>query len=363
MFVYLVPRDELVRECEPGHEPTLLEPEDGAEGSREEDALDDGECDQTLGKALGLLDPLERPVGLLGNTRHRLERIEESLLLRAILDVRVDQEAVRLRMNILHRDLKPIEATSLRQLHLRAEALAEVLCRQDKMPVRSGKDRSVTSGQNALSERDENNENNYLVDDAVRRRKESEHVGDKVLLVGGELLPIDLVVGEVDLLSRPEARLSLLVHLPHPRVFDRKENKPARRERRGESQRVCARGTGGGWLDEGACSPDRPSLGSSANTSRVGRQGRALPRLVLSEDGLIRLIARLRVGVETHGSAHGTGRGRAVSSRRTQRRGQRARQRESVSTPDTRFDLWTRRQKNYGFVLVGKFSLHQVAVR
>ena len=144
--MHLVPRDELVRECEPGHEPTLLEPEDGAEGSREEDTLDHGECDQTLGKALGLLDPLERPVGLLGNTRHRLDRIEESLLLRAVLDVRVDQEAVRLRMNILHRDLKPIEATSLRQLHLRAEALAEVLCRQEKMPVRSGKDRSVTSG-------------------------------------------------------------------------------------------------------------------------------------------------------------------------------------------------------------------------
>lgn len=35
----LVAGDELVREGEPGHEAALLEPEDGAEGAGEEDAL------------------------------------------------------------------------------------------------------------------------------------------------------------------------------------------------------------------------------------------------------------------------------------------------------------------------------------
>jgi hypothetical protein len=85
-----VARDELVGEGESGHEATLLEPEDGGEGScsagtvssgftricmqdrseskrtREEDALDSGESDEALSEDGAVVrDPLESPLGLL----------------------------------------------------------------------------------------------------------------------------------------------------------------------------------------------------------------------------------------------------------------------------------------------------------
>ena len=47
----LVAADELVGEAEARHEAALLEPEDGAEGAREEDALDGGEGHAPLGEA------------------------------------------------------------------------------------------------------------------------------------------------------------------------------------------------------------------------------------------------------------------------------------------------------------------------
>jgi len=42
------------------------------------------------------LDPLERPVRLLSDARDVLHRFEEVLLLRGVLDVRVDEERVHL---------------------------------------------------------------------------------------------------------------------------------------------------------------------------------------------------------------------------------------------------------------------------
>ena len=42
------------------------------------------------------LDPLEGPVGLLGDAWNVLHRLEQVLLLRAILDVGVDEERVHL---------------------------------------------------------------------------------------------------------------------------------------------------------------------------------------------------------------------------------------------------------------------------
>lgn len=46
----LVAGDELVGEGEPGHLSALLEPEDGAEGAREEDALDAGKAHKARGE-------------------------------------------------------------------------------------------------------------------------------------------------------------------------------------------------------------------------------------------------------------------------------------------------------------------------
>jgi hypothetical protein len=65
----LVARDELVREGQAAHEAALLEPEDGREGPREEDALhtrkrDEARAEWHLGR-----DVLERPVGLLPDAR------------------------------------------------------------------------------------------------------------------------------------------------------------------------------------------------------------------------------------------------------------------------------------------------------
>ena len=80
-------------------------------------------------------------------------------LLRRVLDVGVDEQAVRFRVDVLHRDLEAVEAARLRQLDLGREALAEV-----------------------------------LVDNAIRRGEESENVFDEVLLVLAQLLPVGHVV-------------------------------------------------------------------------------------------------------------------------------------------------------------------------
>lgn len=64
----LVTRDELVGEGETGHQTTLLEPEDGGEGAREEDTLDSSEGNQTRSEGrLSVIDPTDSPLGLLGN--------------------------------------------------------------------------------------------------------------------------------------------------------------------------------------------------------------------------------------------------------------------------------------------------------
>ena len=47
---------------------------------------------------------------------------------------------------------------------------------------------------------------------------------DKALLVGGEPVKVGLVVGQVDLLGRPEAGLGLLVGAPDLRVLDREQH-------------------------------------------------------------------------------------------------------------------------------------------
>ena len=83
-------------------------------------------------------------------------------------------------MDVLHHDLEAVEATSLRDLHLGAEALDKV-----------------------------------LVDDAIRGSEEGKDVRDEETLVVVEaLVPVVKVLGQVDLLCGPEGSLGLLVHLP-----------------------------------------------------------------------------------------------------------------------------------------------------
>ena len=114
--------------------------------------------------------------------RHtRVDGVKQILPLRRVADVRVDQQAVRLGVNVLHHDLEAVEAAGLWDLHLAAEALDEV-----------------------------------LVDDAIRGREEGQHVADEEALVRGQpVVPVVDVLGQVDLLGRPERGLGFLVHLPY----------------------------------------------------------------------------------------------------------------------------------------------------
>ena len=84
-----VSRDQLVGEGEPRHEPTLLEPEDRAEATGEEDPFDASERHDPLGESLRSVDPLHGPLGLLRDARDGLNRAEEMVPLLVVLDVRI----------------------------------------------------------------------------------------------------------------------------------------------------------------------------------------------------------------------------------------------------------------------------------
>ena len=89
----LVTRDELVGEGKTGHETTLLEPEDGSEGAREEDTLDGGESNQAAAKCRVLVaDPLEGSVGLSLDARNVVDGVEEVGTLLGFANVCVDEQ-------------------------------------------------------------------------------------------------------------------------------------------------------------------------------------------------------------------------------------------------------------------------------
>jgi len=67
----LITRDQLVGEGETWHQTTLLQPEDGSKGAREEDALHSGEGNKTLSESgLLVLDPFDGPLSLLADARN-----------------------------------------------------------------------------------------------------------------------------------------------------------------------------------------------------------------------------------------------------------------------------------------------------
>lgn len=75
------------------HETPLLEPEDGRERAREEDALDGGECDNALSEGrLLVADPGECPLCLALDGGHSLDGVEQASALCRLADVRVDEE-------------------------------------------------------------------------------------------------------------------------------------------------------------------------------------------------------------------------------------------------------------------------------
>eukprot|EP00760_Papus_ankaliazontas_P038938 PhM_4_TR9425/c0_g1_i1/m.5804 len=218
----LVARDELVAERQAGHQPALLEPENGAERAGEEDAFDGREGDQSVGKRLRGLDPADRPLRLLHDARDRFDGVEERVLLLGVLDVRVDQHRVHFRVDVLDGDLESVEAARLGDLHVVHEARREVL------------------------------ENN-----AVARGEEGEDVLDEVPLVVVEFrLPLLHVLREVHLLDSPERGLRFFVLAPDVLVLNGEENVAVRvlaqqrllglvRELRGDLSALCVVGVGG----------------------------------------------------------------------------------------------------------------------
>mmetsp|Transcript_125581 Transcript_125581/g.340970 ORF Transcript_125581/g.340970 Transcript_125581/m.340970 type:complete len:245 (+) Transcript_125581:738-1472(+) len=190
----LVARDQLVGEGEARHQAALLEPVDGAERATEQNSLHGRKRDDALGEASLLwAHPLHCPLGLLPDGRHGVDRVEDLLLLGGVPDVLLDQQRVRLRVNVLHGHLETIECTSLRQLHLVGELRRQV-----------------------------------LQHDAVGGREEGQDVLDEMPLLRRQGVPVFVVLREVDLLRSPERGLVLLVHLPDVRVLDREHHPPTR---------------------------------------------------------------------------------------------------------------------------------------
>lgn len=84
-------------------------------------------------------------------------------------------------MDVLHHDLKTVEAACLGYLYFTTETLDKV-----------------------------------LIDDAVRSGEEGEDVGDEVaLVVIQSVVPVVEVFGEVNFFGGPERGFRLLVHLPY----------------------------------------------------------------------------------------------------------------------------------------------------
>ena len=133
--------------------PTML---GGSERSREENAHDSGKGNKMFTEGSTIVgDVTKSPVDLL-DAGDGVDGTEEIITTSGILNVCVDEERVRLRVDVFHHDLETVEATSLGGLDFVREAFDEVLV-------------------------------NY----AVRCCEESENVGDEVSLVGVEaVVPI-----------------------------------------------------------------------------------------------------------------------------------------------------------------------------
>lgn len=175
----LITRDQLIGEGKPSHQPTLLQPEDGCEGTTEEDTFNSSKCHEALSKGGRLvLNPPDSPIGLLLDARDcetvlvyckrlpehiltGLNGIEKVAALGLFLDICVDEERVSLRVYVLHHDLEAIKASSFWDLDFTTETLYQV-----------------------------------LIDNSVRGSKEGKNVGDEVTLVIIEsVVPVMKILG------------------------------------------------------------------------------------------------------------------------------------------------------------------------
>lgn len=89
-----VTANKLVGEGETWHEAALLNPENSAERSGEENSFDSGESDETLSKAVRAVNPLESPVSLLSDGGDVSDGLEEEVFLFIVSAEGVDQDGV-----------------------------------------------------------------------------------------------------------------------------------------------------------------------------------------------------------------------------------------------------------------------------
>ena len=104
--------------------PTML---GGSERSREENAHDSGKGNKMFTEGSTIVgDVTKSPVDLL-DAGDGVDGTEEIITTSGILNVCVDEERVRLRVDVFHHDLETVEATSLGGLNFVREAFDEVL--------------------------------------------------------------------------------------------------------------------------------------------------------------------------------------------------------------------------------------------
>lgn len=170
--------------------------------------------------------------------------------LRWVLDVGVNQEAVHLRVDVLHGDLEPIETPRLRDLHLLGETLHLTARKthliQDTFPT-NWSSRLEASTRVKVPHQ-------VFIDNSITGSKEGQDVGDEVPLLILQRLPVLQVLGQIhldvermiekhkhsltmqhsglysglgatDLFCGPERGLGLLVHLPDVLVLDGEDDK------------------------------------------------------------------------------------------------------------------------------------------
>ena len=107
--------NQFIAEAKPWHQAALFQPEDGAEGARKKYAFYCGKRDHAFGKAgCGGVAPSGRPMCFPLDTGDGLNRSQEVHLLRGVLAVRVDEERVRLAVDVFDGDLEAVEASGFR---------------------------------------------------------------------------------------------------------------------------------------------------------------------------------------------------------------------------------------------------------
>jgi hypothetical protein len=113
---------ELVGEAEAGHEATLFDPVDGAEGGREEDTFDDGEGDKALGEGGSPgIAPTPCPCCFLLDRWQSVNSIKQSSLGLFVINQFVNHEGVHFVVNILNHRLETIKNSGFHTLDLLAE--------------------------------------------------------------------------------------------------------------------------------------------------------------------------------------------------------------------------------------------------